>query len=139
MQLSQFAKSYRETAITTASPGQLVLMLFDGALRSMAIALNAFEEKDLLQREKIIHAKIMNAHEIILELQRSLNLKVPGDFSRRMWALYAFMMKQLRQANLNKDPEPIRVVERLLRKIRDAWAEMLERSASGAPNASKAA
>jgi flagellar protein FliS len=132
MQLSQFAKSYRAAAITTATPGQLVLMLFDGALRSMAIALNAFEEKNIARRDEMIHEKLMNAHEIILELQNSLNLKVPGDFPRRMWALYAFMMKQLRQANLRKDPEPIRVVEPLLRKIRDAWAEMLDRSASRA-------
>jgi flagellar protein FliS len=132
MQLSQFAKSYRAAAIATATPGQLILMLFDGALRSMAIALNSFQEPDPIKRNEQIHNKLVNAHDIILELQTSLDLKQPGDFPRRMWALYAFMMTQLRQANMRKDPEPIQTVERLLRKIRDAWAEMLERSASRA-------
>jgi flagellar protein FliS len=98
----------------------------------MAIALNSFAEPDPIRRSELIHNKLVNAHDIILELQTSLNLKVPGDFSPRMWALYDFMMSQLRQANMRKDPEPIRLVERLLRKIRDAWAEMLDRSASEA-------
>ena len=132
MQLNQFAKSYRAAAISTATPSQLILMLFDGALRSMAIALNSFQEPNVIRRNEQIHNKLMNAHDIIQELQTSLDLKQPGDFPRRMWALYAFMMSQLRQANMRKDPEPILVVERLLRKIRDAWAEILERSASQA-------
>ena len=49
MQLNQFAKSYRAAAIATATPSQLILMLFDGALRSMAIALNSFQEPDLIR------------------------------------------------------------------------------------------
>jgi len=132
MNPSQFAKSYRAAAVATATPAQLILMLFDGALASMAIALNGFEEKDLIKRNEVIHNKLTNAHDILLELQTSLDLKQPGDFPRRMWALYAFMMTQLREANLKKDPEPIKIVEKLLRKIRDAWAEMLNRSASQA-------
>lgn len=132
MQPSQLAKSYRAAAIASATPGQLILMLFDGALRSMAIALNSFEEPDPIRRNEQIHNRLMNAHNILLELQTSLDLKVPGDFPRRMWALYDFMMNQLRQANMRKDPEPIRVVERLLRKIRDAWAEMLDRNVTQA-------
>jgi len=132
MQNQHFAKSYRAAAIASATPGQLILMLMDGALGSIAVALSAFEETNIERRDELLHKKVMKAHEIILELQSSLNLKVPGDFSRRMWALYAFMMKQLRQANIAKDPEPIRVVERLLGKIRDAWATMLDRSASQA-------
>jgi flagellar protein FliS len=107
-------------------------MLFDGALRSMAIALNSYQETDPIRRNELIHNKLVNAHDIILELQTSLNLKVSGEFPRRMWRLYAFMMEQLRQADLRKDPEPIRVVEPLLRKLRDAWAEMLDRSVSQA-------
>jgi flagellar protein FliS len=132
MQLSHFAKSYRSAAVETATPGQLVLMLFDGALRSMAIAINSFEEPNPIRRYEMIHNKLVNAHDILLELKTSLDMKVPGDFSQRMAALYDFMMSQLRLANMRKDPEPIRVVERLLKKIRDAWAEMLERNVSQA-------
>ena len=131
-QLSKFAKSYRATAIATATPGQLVLMLFDGALRSMAIAINAFEDQDSVQRNEVVHNKLTNAQEILLELRTSLDLKVPGGFPQRMWALYDLMMAQLRDANHRKDPAPIRVVERLLGTIRDAWSTMLQSSASKA-------
>jgi flagellar protein FliS len=128
MQPKQYLKSYRDTAIATATPGQLILMLFDGALRSMAIALSGFKEGGASRRNEQIHNKIVNAQEILRELQISLDMKVPGGFSQRMWSLYDFMIGQLQKANLSKEPEPIRIVERLLRKIRDAWAEMLERS-----------
>ena len=132
MNPAQFAKSYRAVAVSTATPGHLVLMLFDGALRSMAIALSGFDEPDVVRRNEVIHNKLQNAIDIVQELQTSLDMKVPGDFSPRMWALYDFMKTQLRQANMRKDPEPIRVVEHLLRTIRDAWATMLERTATQA-------
>jgi flagellar protein FliS len=57
-----------------------------------------------------------------------LNLKVGGEFAQNMYALYDFMHDQLRRANLSKEPEPIATVERLLREIRDAWAQMLNQS-----------
>jgi flagellar protein FliS len=117
-------------AVATATPGQLVLMLFDGALRSTAIALNGFHEQDVARRNEQIHNNIVKAQEILRELQVSLDMKVPGGFPQRMWALYDFYIEQLQQANTRKDPEPIRVVERLLGTIRDAWAQMLDRSAS---------
>jgi len=128
----QFARSYRSVAIATATPAQLILMLFDGALRFQAIALKGFEEPDLIRRNEIVHNNILKSQNIIRELQYSLDMKVPGGFSQRMWALYDFMFRQLQQANINKNPEPIRVVERLLRTIRDAWSQMLERSSTQA-------
>jgi flagellar protein FliS len=126
--LAQFAKSYRSIAIATATPGQLILMLFDGALRFMAISLNGFQEQELAARNEQIHNNIVKTQNILRELQLSLDMKVPGDFSGRMWALYDFMIEQLQQANIRKDPEPIRVVERLLGQIRDAWSQMLQHS-----------
>ena len=124
--LAQFAKSYRSVAVATATPGQLILMLFDGALRFMAISLNGFQEQELSARNEQIHNNIVKTQNILRELQLSLDMKVPGDFSGRMWALYDFMIEQLQQANIRKDPEPIRVVERLLGQIRDAWSQMLQ-------------
>ena len=132
MQSAQFAKSYRAMAVATATPAQLVLMLFDGALRCTAIALNGFQEQDIARRYDQVSNNLVQAQEILRELQVSLDLKVPGGFPQRMWALYDFYIDQLKQANTRKDPEPIRVVERLLGTIRDAWAEMLNRSASHA-------
>jgi len=132
MNPSQYARSYRAMAISTATPGQIVLMLFDGALSSMAVALHGFQEQDFIRRNERVHNNIIKAQAILRQLQGSLDMKVPGGFSQRMWALYDFMLRQLNEANLRKDPEPIRIVERLLGVIRNAWATMLERNTANA-------
>lgn len=127
MQLAQFAKSYKSVAITTAPPGQLVLMLFDGALRFMTVALSGFAETNIGRRNEQIHNNLIKTQNILRELQNSLDLKT-GEFAERMWALYDFMLAQLQQANLKKEAEPIRTTERLLLQIRDAWSQMLDHS-----------
>lgn len=81
-----------------------------------------------MRRNETIHNNIIKAQNVLRELQISLDMNAPGDFSQRMWNLYDFMIVQLQEANLKKDPEPIRVVDRLLGEIRDAWATMLERN-----------
>lgn len=130
MQLERYAKSYRTMSITTASPGRLILMLFDGALRFMAEAENGFNESDFVKRSETIHNNLMKVQNILHELQRSLDMEVGGEFAERMYALYDFMTAQIRQANLKKDPEPIRIVAKMLGGIRDAWAQMLEQTKS---------
>jgi flagellar protein FliS len=128
MQLTQLAKSYKSVAVTTATPGQLILMLYDGALRFLATASHGFQIESLNARNEQIHNNLVKTQNILRELQLSLNLKVGGEFAQNMYALYDFMHDQLRRANLTKEPEPIATVERLLREIRDAWAQMLNQS-----------
>jgi len=130
MQLSQFAKSYKSVAVNTSTPGQLTLMLFDGALRFMGMAILGFNEPNFVRRNEVIHNNLIKTHNILLELQISLNMRVEGEFPGRMCALYEFMMNQIREANLKKEVAPIRVVERLLGEIRGAWAQMLEKSSN---------
>lgn len=128
MQLAQLAKSYKSVAVSTATPGQLVLMLFDGALRFMSAAETGFRHDDFSKRNEMIHNNLVKAQDILRELQCSLDMSVAGDFPRRMYALYDFMINQLHQANLKKESAPIATVVRLLGEIRDAWAQMLEGS-----------
>lgn len=125
MPLAQVARNYRSAAVNTATPGQLVLMLFDGALRNLATALGGFEIEAIGTRNERINNHLIKAQAILRELQVSLDLKAGGEFARTMWALYDFMLERLRVANLEKEPEPIRVVERLLTEVRGAWATML--------------
>ena len=70
----------------------------------------------------------MKAQDILRELQNGLDRRSGGEFAERMYALYDFMIAQLRQANLQKELAPIQTVERLLTPIRDAWSEMLART-----------
>ena len=130
MKNAQFAKSYQAVAVATASPGNLVLMLFDGALRFLNTALHGFQNEDITKRNEDIHNNLLKAQRILRELQCSLDMDSGGEFSRRMHALYDFMIEELRKANLAKEPAPIQTVDRLLGEIRGAWSQMLEQSQS---------
>ncbi len=118
-------QSYRQVATKTATPGQLVLMLFDGALRFLDKALVGFDLDDPLDSNLAINNNILKAQEIIRELNVSLNLELGGEFASTMRRLYNYYDLQLAQSNLKKDPEGVRLVIRLLSVIRGAWAEML--------------
>jgi flagellar protein FliS len=130
--LTQYARAYKTAAVGTATPGQLVLMLFDGALRFMSAALHGFELENIGRRIEQVNNNSIKTQKILRELQCSLDLKAGGEFAKRMYALYDYMLDQLLRGNLSKDPVPIRLVEGMLREIRDAWAQMLEQSVAEA-------
>lgn len=126
MVAQDYARAYRANSVLTASPGQLVLMLFDGALKAMAIAREAFARPpEDVRRIEVINAQLIKAQNILRELQGTLNHEAGGEFSRTMEQLYDYYLRRLMEANLRKDVEPVIEVERLLREVRDAWAEML--------------
>ena len=117
--------SYRQVATKTATPGQLVLMLFDGALRFLDKALVGFDLDDPLDSNLAINNNILKAQEILRELNMSLNMEKGGEFATTMRRLYNYYDLQLSQSNLKKDPSGVELVIRLLSVIRGAWAEML--------------
>lgn len=128
-----YARTYRANAILTASPGQLVLMLYDAVLNSLALAQEAFgRPAEDPRRIESINRHLLKAQSIITELQLGLNLNGGGEFAATMHRLYDYHNRRLLEANLRKDVAPVREVERLVRQIRDAWAEMLTRQDSGA-------
>jgi flagellar protein FliS len=118
-------QSYRQVATKTATPGQLVLMLFDGALRFLDKALVGFDLDDPLDSNLAINNNILKAQEILRELNMSLNMEQGGEFAATMRRLYNYYDLQLSQSNLQKDPSGVQLVIRLLSVIRGAWAEML--------------
>ncbi len=116
---------YRKTATTTASPGELVLMLYDGALRFMAAAELGFQEENFARKNESIHNNIQRTQAIITELQATLNMEKGGEFSENLYRLYEFMQDQLNQANRDKSLDKIKTVATFMQDIRDAWAQML--------------
>jgi flagellar protein FliS len=121
-----YARTYRANAILTATPGQLVLMLYDGALKAMALAREGFTFPiDDPRRIGIINEQLLKAQAILMELQDGLNLEAGGEFARTMHRLYDYHLRRLLEANLRKQVEPVVEVERLVRELRDAWAQML--------------
>ncbi|MEI6465775.1 MAG: flagellar export chaperone FliS [Verrucomicrobiota bacterium] len=126
MNAQAYARTYRTNAVMTATPGQLVLMLYDGALRFLELAKSAFAQPaESPHRIEEINQHLLKAQAIITELQSGLNLQEGGEFAQTMNRLYSYHNRRLFEANLRKDPAPVAEVERLLREIRNAWAEML--------------
>ena len=125
MQYDKIAKSYKAQSVQTASPGKLVLMLFDGYLRCTTAAVNSFEETDLTKKNEGINNNLIKAQNIVTELQSSLDMSVPGELPGTLYRLYDYVLHQLQQANLQKKPEPIAEADKVIAELREAWAEML--------------
>ena len=121
-----YARTYRANAVLTASPGQLVLMLFDGALRALAIARDALgrPESDM-RRIEVINQQLLKAQAIISELQGGLNFEAGGEVATTLNQLYDYYNRRLLEANLRKQVGPVIEVERMLGELRSGWAEML--------------
>jgi flagellar protein FliS len=126
-QAKKLADSYKATAVSTATPGALILMLFDGALSFIARAEYGFTLDSLARRNEEVHNNLTKAQSILRELQVSLDLDRGGEFSTQLFGLYDFMIDQLLEANVKKEVDRVQTVKNFLRDIRDAWAEMLQK------------
>lgn len=121
-----YLRTYRNNAILTASPGQLVLMMYDGALRALETALAGFSRPETdFRRFEAINGGILKASAILGELRGNLDLAAGGDVAKSLDQLYEFHLFRLGQANLLKDRQGVVDVQRLLQELRDGWAEML--------------
>ncbi len=128
MVAQDYARTYRANSVLTAGPGQLVLMLYDGALRSLTIAIEAFgRPPEDIRRFEVINTQLLKAQAIISELQDALDHQAGGEFSTTMHRLYDYYNRRLVNANMQKKVEPVMEVEKLLREVRNAWAEMLQK------------
>jgi flagellar protein FliS len=125
-------KSYQTIATQTAPPGQLVVMLYEGAIRFLERALAGFQHTDPLEFNQTINNNIIRAREIINELNNSLDLDQGGELAATLRRLYNFMNRQLLRSNARKTPDGIHDTIRRLATLRDAWSEMLRRQKQAA-------
>jgi len=120
-------ESYRKIAAQTASPGHLVLMLYDGAIKFLEKALTGFDYKDPQMFNQTINNNIVRAQAIIHEMNGNLNMQAGGDVAQNFRRLYSYLHRCLREANMTKRREPIEEALTRLRILRDSWNEMLKR------------
>lgn len=126
-----YARAYQTQSVLTASPGQLVLMLYDGALKFLALAKSGFDQpEDSPRRIELINVNLQKAQNIIAELQATLNRDAGGDLAVTLDRLYDYYARRLFEANMKKKVEPVIEVERFMKELRDAWAEMLKKEDS---------
>ena len=128
-------KSYRRIATQTAPPGQLVLMLYDGALLALDRALLGFNYTDHAERNTTIHNNLQHAVDILRELDCSLDLEAGGQLAHTLNGLYAFFERRLLESNRKKSRHGIDEVIPMLKQLRDAWFEMLNGAAPSLPAA----
>lgn len=120
MLANQGYAAYATNKISTATPAELTLMLYEGAIKFCNIAIAAIDEKDV---EKA-HNNIVKVENIILEFQSSLDHKYPvaEDFDN----VYKYLKERLFEANIKKDKEMLEEVLTHLRTMRDTWKEVMK-------------
>ena len=111
---------YNQTQIATANQGKLIVMLYDGAIKFLNIALDNIEP----MRYDIVNTNIIKAQDIITELLLSLNMNEGGEISQNLFSLYMYFKRQLLEANMRKDPEMIKHILKLMKDMRDAWDQI---------------
>lgn len=114
-------QGYQRAATETASPAQLIVMLYAGCIRFTALGKTAIEQKDFTTSRE----NLLKAQAIIAELMGSLNLSI-GDLATNLMRLYDYMYRRLIDANIRRDAEAAAEVEGLLRGLLPAWEEAVK-------------
>jgi len=123
-------QSYRQVATQTASPGQLVLLLYNGIIRFLEQARAGFTLDDPKEFNETINNNLQRAQAILNELNQALNMAEGGDFAQQMRGLYDYFDRRLQESNMAKTEPGVLEVLKHITVLRDAWAEMLQRGAS---------
>ncbi len=111
---------YKSNAINTATPEELTLMLFDGALKFCNQAMVALEKKDYVKTNKLIQ----RVEDIIREFQ--ITLKMEYEISQQLNDLYEYIYNRLVRANITKDMDLLVEATNLIRNMRDTWKEAMK-------------
>ena len=118
--------AYRANAVGSAKPENLVVMLFDGAIRFLGAAIRAFDHEDPLDFNLTIHTNITKTQAIIRELNNALDLDNGGELGQNLTSLYNYFDQRLQEANIHKDRAIIEEILERISELRDAWNESLD-------------
>ncbi|MGV3613719.1 MAG: flagellar export chaperone FliS [Fimbriimonas sp.] len=122
-----YVQEYRKNAVNGASPVQLVVMLYDGALRFMEAGRAAMVKGDLTAQNH----NLQKAQRIVLELMATLNMDKGGEISQNLMALYTFVLEQLVEANVHDEPTHIDNAMKTMSGLRESWAQLELQSRTG--------
>lgn len=113
-------QAYQTNTVTTASPGELTLMLYNGCLKFIKAARVAMESKQIQAR----HENLLKAQNIISELRITLNMDMA--ISQNMMAMYDYINSRLIEANTKNDPAMLDEAEELVLEFRDTWKQAIQ-------------
>ena len=127
-------QTYLRMQTSTASPGELIAMLYDALLRNLSRAEGGLESRDI----ESAHHALLRSQDIVLELMASLDLEAEGEagsIARQMAPLYEYLYRRLLDASVHKETAPIAEVRRLVQPVREAWRFALEQVAQQSASA----
>jgi flagellar protein FliS len=113
-------KAYVNNSVTTASPGELTLMLYNGCIKFIRYAERAMADNNIEQK----NTNIQKAQAIVREL--SITLKTDTDVAKNMLALYEYLYTRLVEANVQNDPAILKEVEGFITEFRDTWKQVIQ-------------
>ena len=111
------SNKYKKTSIETANRGHLLLMLYEAAILHIRKAIEAVESQDLAKKGN----HITKAHDILNELQNTLDFKIGGQLAIDLDRLYIFVTEQLIEANLSNSTPPLRTSITILENLLSGW------------------
>ena len=120
--MNAYTQQYQQNQILSASPEQILVMLYDGAIRFTRQAMMGIESSNSAQK----YEGVRRAMAIIAEFANTLDHNIGGEIAADLDALYAYMNNELTQANLHNDIDKLKVVEGLLVDLRQTWIEAIE-------------
>jgi len=118
--LAQYGQIKNDTQTTYASPHQLMLMLFDGAIEAMSFTIGAIENNNFELRSKQNSRSIT----IINGMRECLDMETGGELADNLYSLYQYMTKELFKASFKNDIETIRNIQTMLKDIRGSWEKI---------------
>jgi flagellar protein FliS len=115
-------QTYQDTAVTTQNKGRLIVMLYEGAVKFLKLAIREAEAENYEAKGNYIG----KAQDIITELNAVLDMEAGGEIAGNLRKLYFFMNDRLPKANAKNDPEMIREVISLLEELNQGWKAITE-------------
>jgi flagellar protein FliS len=109
--------AYKKTSVQTASREQILLMLYQAAIRNCKKAIEAIENNQIAKKGEFIG----KLQDIVIELNNSLDFEIGGDVAKELSALYDYVLYSTTQANIKIDKEPLEGVLKVLNTLYDGW------------------
>ncbi|BCS33507.1 hypothetical protein TBR22_A27340 [Luteitalea sp. TBR-22] len=119
------AQAYLQTQVQSRTPVELVVMLYDGAIKFLGQAREAMARRDLIAKRHALSRGLA----IVQELQNMLNMEAGGEVAERLDGLYTYILGRCYEANTQLDPAGLDEAIKLLTPLRDAWAAVAQNPA----------
>ena len=118
--LAHYGQIKNDSQTTYASPHQLMLMLFDGAIEAMSMTIGAIQHNKFELRSKQSTRSIS----IINGMRECLDMEAGGDLANNLYSLYSYMAKELFKASFKNDADTVQNIQTMLKDIRESWEKI---------------